>query len=623
MRKDIETQAEQSHLLGDQSEIVGDDPIATAFKNGRPVDMENEDLLEEAGEGAATRPPAQGEAPNARIKPGSDVASRLMVAPVVALGHDSGNYYFIPPSGQLRKLSAEQLEGGRGVKALFAGNGPDVEEWCRSEFPARNNDWCHKQAGMWIIEKCNAKGVFDPSSADLRSIGVWRDQDKCAVAHCGDMLFRPDGKSLSVAAHHAKHVTVGARPIAAPDFDRLPFDSLNRLMHEIERLWGWQRDVDASIWFGWVAAASLGGFPNWRTHLYVHGSRGSGKSKLIELADCLLGDLSGEVINDATEAGLRQSRNNQARPLLIDEFEPDDNPRNSSRQDSMLALFRRMSGEKGGRISRGGSDHSAVSFRMLGSAYVTSINHIHLEPQDRSRFAVLELGSIPKHKDPMAAAGDLERLFAQCATYSQKFRGRLLQQSVRWDDTHKAISAKAQSIGADPRQAATAATILTGLDLALFDGQIDQLRLDDLQAALEILISDSAEADEGSEGRDVLDHLLSTSLSLDHGVKRTVRELICSDKDQEQILGVDDAGGALRRHGIFVDSKKRLVSLRTGRSTPTAKLYADTKWRNGAHSSALQKLEGVVRPKNSIRLAPNEQHRVVQVPFACLGFAEG
>ncbi|MCU9840480.1 hypothetical protein OEZ49_22275 [Ruegeria sp. WL0004] len=99
--------------------------------------------------------------------------------------------------------------------------------------------------------------------------------------------------------------------------------------------------------------------------------------------------------------------------------------------------------------------------------------------------------------------------------------------------------------------------------------------------------------------------------------------MICSDVNQEPLPGVDDAGGALKRHGIYVDSKARVVSLRRGRSTPTARLYADTKWRNGAHASALQKLEGVERPSSAVRLAPNEQHRVVQVPFACPGLAKG
>ena len=152
---------------------------------------------------------------------------------------------------------------------------------------------------------------------------------------------------------------------------------MSELLKNLRNSWGWKSKYDAVVFFGWIAAAYLGGFPSWRAHLYVHGSRDSGKSKLMELAASLLGDLAGDVVNDATEAGLRQSRNNQAGPVLIDEFEPDENARNGAKQDGMLGLFRRMSGGHGGRTSRGGADHSSVSFRLLGPAYVPSINHIH------------------------------------------------------------------------------------------------------------------------------------------------------------------------------------------------------------------------------------------------------
>jgi energy-coupling factor transporter ATP-binding protein EcfA2 len=486
-------------------------------------------------------------------------------------------------------------------------------------FSTADHRWCHKKAGLWIIAQCNAKGVFDPSSADLRSIGVWRDDDGGAIAHCGNRIISPDGQVSDLTEYHAKHTMTGARRITAPDFRRLPHDTKLYLLHSIERLWRWKREEDASIWLGWVAAACLGGFPDWRTHFYIHGSRGSGKSKLIELAACLLGDLSGDVINDATEAGLRQSRNNQARPVLIDEFEPDDNPRNASRQNGMLALFRRMSGGAGGRISRGGSDHSAVSFRTLGAVYVTSINHVHLEPQDRSRFVVLGLGSLPDGLDPVAAAEELDRAVSKSKEVTSQLRGRMLKQSKLWDRTQSAIVARARSMGVDARQAATMASILAGLDLLLNDGVIDSQRLAALDSPMKAMMSDFGESDEGSEGRDVLAHLLSTSLSLDHGLKRTVRELVFAEISQDGMVGVEDIAGALRRHGIYLNKDKEYLALRSGNATQTAKLYADTKWRNGAHASALQKLEGVNRPKNPIRFAPNEQHRVILVPFSCLG----
>jgi len=538
--------------------------------------------------------------------------------PIILLGHDGGSYYLIPPSGQLRKLSAEALEAGRGVRALFAGISPEVDEWNRSMFPARDNGWCHKAAGLWIIGACNSKGVFNPSTADLRSVGVWRNETDQATFHSGNWITHQDGNSEPLTSYKAKHVMVGAMPINAPDLSPLPQDEIKNLLFEIGELWGWKRKVDSDIWLGWVAAAAMGGFPDWRTHLYVHGSRGSGKSKLIELAACLLGDLSGDVINDATEAGIRQSRNNQARPVLIDEFEPDDNPRNAARQDSMFSLIRRMSGGAGGRISRGSADHSPVSFRALGAAYVTSINHVHMEPQDSSRFAVLELKPLPDIREPATAMNDLDHVFRTCKKISRQFLGRMLQQSKRWDRTQAVIAAKARSTGADARQADTAATILAGLDLVLFDGEIDDLRMEDLGEQMAVLLADSEASDELSEGQDVLDHLMCSLLQLDHGLKRTVRELITAIAEKNALVGIDDPALALRRYGLYVDLGNQHLALRAGKSTATAKIFADTKWRNGAHASALLKLEGVVRPKNAIRLGPNEQHRVILVPLGCL-----
>lgn len=593
---------------------------ATAPMNSIHLAFRNAEIVPPKGGSAGQLSTGESASPdgNRRVHQDLGNVSLPLVQPITPLGHHGGQYFIISPSGEFRRLSAETLEAGRVVRSLFLGSSPETEDWCRAMFPARENGWCHRKAGLWIIEQCNAKGVFDLNRADLRSIGVWRDDTGQAIAHCGDRLALPNGQSLALTEHHAKYVMVGAGPITVPDITPMPLDTVRNLLHDMRRLWGWNRSIDADIWLGWAAAACLGGFPDWRTHLYVHGSRGSGKSKLIELAACLIGDLAGEVVNDATEAGVRQSRNDQARPLLIDEFEPDDNPRNARRQDNMLALFRRMSGGAGGRVARGGSDHLPVSFRTLGAAYVTSINHIQLEPQDRSRFVLLELKPLPGGQDPARAASDLEDIFRTCRAISAQFRGRLLAQSSRWQRTLTAISAMARSMGADARQAETAATVLAGLDLALFDSDIDDLRLEDLRDPLEALLSDSGEAEEVSEGRDALDHLLSASLSLDHGFKRTVGEIVFSEIDDEPITGVDDRIGVLRRHGIYFDKGKQRLALRSGRSTPIAKLYDDTKWRNGAHVSALKKLDGVVHPSNAVRVTTNDQHRVVWVPFACL-----
>ncbi|MEC8196563.1 MAG: hypothetical protein VX228_09650 [Pseudomonadota bacterium] len=308
------------------------DPILKAFANAELVAPLNEPDDQFLTIGLESHD-AGGAALGAEFE-GADSEKMNAITP---LGHDGGQYYLIAPSGQLRKFSAEALEAGRGVRALFIGSNPEIENWCHAMFAARDNGWCPKKAGLWIIEQCNAKGVFDRSRTDLRSIGVWRDEKAGAVSHCGDRIIFPDGQTFTLTDQPTKHIMVGAAPITTPDLNRLPLDTIKSLLHDIQRLWGWKRPEDAEIWLGWIAAACLGGFPDWRAHLYVHGSRGSGKSKLIELAACLIGDLAGEVVNDATEAGIRQSRNDQARPLLVDEFEPEENPRHASRQGNMLA----------------------------------------------------------------------------------------------------------------------------------------------------------------------------------------------------------------------------------------------------------------------------------------------
>jgi hypothetical protein len=540
--------------------------------------------------------------------------------PIVPLGHKNGIYSFISPSGELRSLKAEALEAGRGVQSLFSGVSRGAESWCRSNFPTADNGWAHKEVGLWIIKSCNAAGVFDPSCADMRLTGVWRAQDEKAVAHCGNCIVYPEGQMLPLSEYKADHFMIGAAPIALPAKTAADCRVMAELLESLRHLWGWKRRFDPDIFFGWIAAAYLGGYPGWRAHLYVFGSRGSGKSKLMELAASLLGDLAGGVLNDATEAGLRQSRNNQARPVLIDEFEPDDNARNGARQDSMLALFRRMSGGNGGRISRGGADHSSVSFRTLGAAYVTSINQIELEPQDRSRFVMLELDSVPDSENPAQSAADLQALESHVRLQSSGIFRRMLAQSRRWDATQAAIAGEARSLGADARQAATVSTILTGRDLALFDDPICAVRLRALGPYLHGMLGDASEADVASEGVEALDHLLSSVLHLDQGIRRSVQELLKCVITDTQLSGVVDPNAALNRTGIHVLRNKQRVAVRLGKTSPVAKLYSETKWRSGAHGSALLKLDGVEKPSSAVRLSQNLQQRAILIPFDCLPF---
>ena len=541
--------------------------------------------------------------------------------PIVPLGHKNSLYYFLSPSTELRHLKAEALETGRGVRALFIGVNSKVDAWCENMFPSKTDNWSQRDAGRWIIEKCNSKGVFDPNNAEIRSVGIWRDESRNAVMNCGNVLEFSDGQRKSLTEYKAKHIMIGAAPITSPAAEFASAQEMFEVLDQLTTGWGWKRAIDPDIFLGWIAAASLGGFPNWRAHIYVFGSRGSGKSKLMELADLLLGDLAGSVLNEATEAGLRQSRNNQARPILIDEFEPDENGRNAFRQDSMFGLFRRMSGGEGGRVARGGADHNSVVFRSLGSVYVTSINHIQLEPQDSSRFVMLELAKLPCSKNPIDTALALQSFESKGRSISPRFLRRMLSQSVRWDSTHMAIASHARSLGADARQADTISTILTGRDLVLFDGDVDSQRIQSLEPLLREMICDAAEVDETSEGKEAFDYLLNAILHLDHGIRRNVGELLESAILNMPIVGVECPESALNRAGIFVLRARDCIALPVGKKTPIADLYRDTKWKNGAHKSALLQLDGATNPSSAVRVTAHRQFRSILVSIKSLPFS--
>ncbi|WP_162798573.1 hypothetical protein [Sulfitobacter sp. SK012] len=136
--------------------------------------------------------------------------------PIVPLGHKNGTYHFISPSGELRSMKAEGLEAGRGVKALFSGISEEIESWCHINFLGSNGVWSQKDAGHWIIKACNVRGIFDPATADMRSIGVWRDDSTRAIAHCGDVVVSADGNVIPLAEHKAKYIAIGASPINRP-----------------------------------------------------------------------------------------------------------------------------------------------------------------------------------------------------------------------------------------------------------------------------------------------------------------------------------------------------------------------------------------------------------------------
>lgn len=558
---------------------------------------------------------AKDQATRSVVQSSTEPAASTIQPPIVPLWQMDGIFYLISPTGELRRFRGEALEQGRGVRAMLSGTGNESAEWLLKNFSLNAAEW-PKQVGTWIIERCNEQGYFNPDLADIRDIGIWRLEDK-AVLNDGASLFFP-GRGLEPLSHRKQDkIWRAGSVIEAPSDEHPRNEEIKELVSLFQVLWGWKNGQDHRAFLGWLAAAVLGGYPKWRPHILINAPRGSGKSELLEMVERILGGLAGQVLNDVTEPGLRQSRNNQARPLLIDEFEPGSSISDTETHQRLFGLFRRMSGGNGGQTVRGSAGHKPVSFRTMGAVAIAAINAIEMSPQDRTRFINIELGSLPLLDDPLQGSKNLERLKRLCSEIQPMIVRRMLDHSLRWDETHRIYSAEAHRHGADRRQADTAAAVLTGFDLLCHDAIVSSERVEKARPLLDRLLR-NAEADTAdSEGAACLDHLLSYVLTLDHGVRRNVFELIEAAAGAGGAELIDRPEAALARIGVFLREDKQLA-IRTG-SQQIGVVFNGTKWTGGAHRTAMMTLPGAELPSSAMRLGSNRRHRVLLLPLSTAG----
>jgi len=141
---------------------------------------------------------------------------------------------------------------------------------------------------------------------------------------------------------------------------------------------------------------------NWRSHIWVTGDTSTGKTTLASLYKTLFG--SSILFGSApTEAGVRQSLSGAARPVMIDEIEPD--PTNN-RSREVVGLARLASSDSQGDVLRGSAEGKAQTFPIRACFYFSSILHPSWLPQDAGRICVLDLDELQVTENDITAVDD-------------------------------------------------------------------------------------------------------------------------------------------------------------------------------------------------------------------------
>lgn len=251
-----------------------------------------------------------------------------------------------------------------------------------------------------IIAEAGRRGTFDPSE-NIRGRGGWRSGDNF-VWHSGKYLFSTDIRPGVGVKPEVMRMKPGEHEgyFYAQDSDTMrPWKTHIELndspAHQILqnlKTWNWERGyIDPIFTLGWIGAAFLSGALEQRPIIFVTGGAGTGKSALQRYIRSLFENTIFATSN-TTAAGIYQTLGHDSRPIAVDEFE---NKANSHKETAILEIARQAySGDKG---YRGGSDGSSSQFELNNAFMFTAILKPHMEQQDKTRMAIMQLNPLKKH----------------------------------------------------------------------------------------------------------------------------------------------------------------------------------------------------------------------------------
>jgi putative DNA primase/helicase len=527
-------------------------------------------------------------------------------APFLALGHDRGRFIFWSRGArQTVELTARELERSACLLQLAP------LSWWEREYPMRRGGLDVRAAANDLVQASYRVGLFDP--ARLRGRGVWIDDGR-VVVHLGDRLV-VDGASVSIAALRSRFLYEQGLPLPLPEAPPLADAEAARLVDACLAVAWENRDAMGRLLAGWLAIAPVCGALPWRPHLWLSSEAGAGKTWVLDnIVKPVLGPVALKVQSKSTEAGIRAALGLDARPVLFDEAETQ-NQRDRERMQQVLDLARQASAEHGADILKGTQTGGVRRYRVSSCFCFAAVNVAVEQAADEGRAVVL---TILPPTDPAEREEQFARLRgAVRELVGPDFGPRLFARAVRLLPATRANgSTFADAIaraGCSRRTADTLGMIAAGL-WSLIDGrEVRAAQAEALVAQWGWLPQALAEQETEPEWRRVLGFLLQLPVALPREANRpdqvTVAEAI------RAVLGEEDIGrtrteieAALKRLGVRVLGG--MVWFARG-SSAIARACDRTPW-GPSWVRTLARAPGAEKPAHVMWFAG--AHRIVGVP---------
>jgi len=326
---------------------------------------------------------------HASVKPASDAEMGIDEnrPPFKALGHDGRceTYtFFTQTSNGLVDLGRKEIFTETGLLTLL----PDPVAWMPLNYgqrPEVARDW--KGIGMNLVRECQELGPWSESGV-IRKAGIWADAGR-VVGHFGREVY-VNGASVSPNMINSKYVYPFSGTLVSikdvPALNRDEAAALRAICHKLR----WDNPFHADVLAGLIATAPISGALGWRTHGWLTGERGCGKSWVINtLFKACFGNFCVNLMGTSTEAGIRGQVDGSALPVLFDEAERKDG--GEFRIDKVVELMRAASSATTAGVAKGSADHTGRLFKINSTFICAAIGVGNLGPADLSRIIVLTL----------------------------------------------------------------------------------------------------------------------------------------------------------------------------------------------------------------------------------------
>ena len=509
--------------------------------------------------------------------------------PVIPLGVDGKNCFFVDTLGQLTAISSTEWSKKTLVHLFALRPNYLYHHWPR--FNAKTlkiNGLEVDDVTQCLVKGAAARGLFSPIDR-VRGRGAWTASDGQLIWHAGDALYRVSGKRLTVSAPgEIDGIFYPHRPsVLAPWRESVdPSDTPAHQLFSDLRSWNWERpQLDPLLVLGTIGCMFLGAALPWRPHLFTIGDKGVGKSTL----QFVFKGIFGSALIAAAEtsaAGVYQRVKQDCLPVAIDELES-----SADNRKVMAVVNLARIAASGASMLRGGAEHEGVEFSLRNVFLFSAINPPPLEPQDKSRMAILNMSRLEAHGPRAAPSIDGD----SC--------GRMLLRALmdawpRFDETLHLWKSALHCAGLNDRAQATYGTLLAVAHLLLGDEALDEAGFDVTEEArLGALIGEATAQDRAEQQenwRACLEWLLGSTIEAwKGGEKPTIGGVVADWEDG--ILSATDTNARLALVSLRAREEPRadgtmlkLLCVPAGVTPALAHVFAGGKWAGGVWASALK-----------------------------------